>query len=410
MRIAIVVGSFPTISETFIVNQINSLIEEVHEVEVFSYRKMQVEHVHPSITKFDLLERVHYFKKRGNSTLKNWFYLFKWFLKNAFHIQWGDFLYSLNFLIHGRQALSLELFFAAQWFLSHKEFDILHVHFGPHAEKIAALKAKGFLKNSKLISTFHGFDLIPNNSEVYNERYNNLIKESTAFTVNSPYLKNILSELKVKAAQIHILPVGLDTSDFKRNMLKKRSSFRILFCGRLIKLKGPDIALDIFIELRRRGHKTVELTMIGDGPLREEICEKIRVEELENSVLFLGALSQEFVKLEMNSADIFLMPGIHDPLTGRAETQGLVLQEAQAMELPVILSDVGGMKYGVLHNETGFVVNEGDVGSFADAVESLMKDNRLCKTMGKNGRKYVVANFDNKILYSKLIKIYQSAL
>ena len=84
-------------------------------------------------------------------------------------------------------------------------------------------------------------------------------------------------------------------------------------------------------------------------------------------------------------SDLFVFPGIHDK-HGRAETQGLVLQEAQAMELPVIVSDVGGMKYGMINDITGFVVEEKNIAGFVDKIELLIADKELRKEMGKQGR------------------------
>lgn len=411
LRIAIVVGTFPTISETFIVNQINSLIEAGHKVQVFAYKKGDTKYIHSSIKTHALLGNVVYFQKKNQSLAKRYFIFLKWIFQNVFNIRWREFFKALNVFKHGKKALKLDVYFASQWFLVGGKFDIIHIHFGQIAQRIAVLKSLGFIKDSKLIASFHGFDLIPNNVENYNTRYATLLQECDAFTVNSVYLEDILKELKVKSRDIYILPVGLDTAYFKKIESEKNVRFfNMLFCGRLIKLKGPDVAIDILIELRRRGNKMVKLTIVGGGRLENKIMDEIKRQQLDNVVSVEGALTQDFVKEKMNSAHILLMPGIHDPITKRAETQGLVLQEAQAMELPVIISDVGGMKYGIIHNETGYIVKEGDVSGFADAIEKLISNEELRANMGKNGREYVVANFDNKVLYDKLISIYRNIL
>ena len=103
----------------------------------------------------------------------------------------------------------------------------------------------------------------------------------------------------------------------------------------------------------------------------------------------------------------FLFPGIHEKGTGRAETQGLVIQEAQAMELPVVVSDAGGMKYGLLDGVSGFVVQEGDIEGFAEKIELLINNGQLRVTMAKAGRNFVVQTFDTRILGDKLMQIYE---
>jgi len=85
------------------------------------------------------------------------------------------------------------------------------------------------------------------------------------------------------------------------------------------------------------------------------------------------------------------------------------VQEAQAMELPVIVSDVGGIKFGLLPNESGFVIKEGDIDAFAKAVEKLILNPNLKAKMGKNGRGFVCTFFDSRVLVSKLLSIYYRA-
>src|SRR5690606_21303860 len=111
--------------------------------------------------------------------------------------------------------------------------------------------------------------------------------------------------------------------------------------------------------LRDKIDKEFELLIIGDGPDYNFLQSMINDLNLENIATLLGSMTQERIKDYFSSSDIFLFPGICDPDTRRCETQGLVIQEAQAMEVPVVVSDVGGMKYGLIDGVTGFVVKEG---------------------------------------------------
>lgn len=405
MRIAIVVGSFPTISETFIVNQIISLINAGHHVTIFAYKKTSIKQIHGSITEFNLLDQVQYFQKNGSSRKKKYAYFLRWIGKNFLRIRWDKFFKSITTYVNGDKIFSLNIFFESQWFLNNKPFDIVHVHFGHNAERIAKLKSKGFLDDARLIATFHGFDLIPEQTEQYKLKYRNLFKEASLFTVNAQYLFQILESIRGKE-NVSILPVGLDTNYFRRKtkMLLK-DPYTLIFCGRLIELKGPFVALDIMEELFLENLNVV-LRIIGDGPLRESIYEEIKRRGLSDKVILLGALSQEEIIEEFEKAHIFLMPGIKDPRTQRAESQGLVIQEAQAMELPVVVSDVGGMKYGLLPGETGFVVEKEDIRGFVRAIEKLIKQPSLIQEMGKKGREFVVAHYDNEVLCNQLLALY----
>jgi colanic acid/amylovoran biosynthesis glycosyltransferase len=107
----------------------------------------------------------------------------------------------------------------------------------------------------------------------------------------------------------------------------------------------------------------------------------------------------------MNAADLFLFPGIIDK-NGRCEAQGLVVQEAQAMKLPVIVSNVGGMKEGIVDNKTGFVVKENDINGFVEKLEFLINNSNKKEAMGEAARAFVVKNYDSTILGEQLLYLY----
>jgi colanic acid/amylovoran biosynthesis glycosyltransferase len=152
----------------------------------------------------------------------------------------------------------------------------------------------------------------------------------------------------------------------------------------------------------------LKLVIIGEGILRSTLEELIMEYNISDKVILKGAMSQLEIKEEMNAACMLLMPGIIDSKTQNVETQGLVIQEAQAMELPVVISDVGGMKYGVLEGKSGFVIKEADIIGFANIIEQLILDPVTANKMGVAGREFVIANYDNKVINDKLLAIYNS--
>lgn len=409
LKIAIVVGFFPTISETFIVNQINALLEAGHKVSLLAYKQQDLQIKHSSYDRYNLLEHVTYFKPFPKHKAKRVVHFFNWLLSQK-DISLKRVFKTMNVFKFGALASSFKLFYEMQWFLQTHEFDIIHAHFGHNAKRIAYLKSLGFLENSKLIATFHGYDLVPNNEDFYKEEYKHLLAQSDAFTVNTPYLKQLITPLQ-PMCPIHILPVGLDTSYFKNESTELASSFfKIVFCGRFVALKGPNIAIDILKELHQRGFTKVQLHLIGDGELLSNLKAQVSKLKLNEFVSFYGEVSQDKIKEIFDNADVFLLPGIKDPNNHTAETQGLVIQEAQAMGLPVVVSNVGGMKYGLLDGETGFVVNAGDTVSFANALERLILNPDLKKSMGVKGVDFVKANYDNSILLKQLLELYSQVL
>lgn len=410
-KIAFIVKYFPTLSETFIINQINGLIDAGCQVAIYSYIKLDHQISHNSLELHKLLQRVSYFIKPPESKLKRLFVFIKWVVQHLPVINWRLFFKTLNFLKYGKEAWTLKLFFEAQWFLKNNDIEFIHAHFGMNGNRMAYLKAMGIIPNMPLVTTFHGYDLAPNEIENYSIDYAYLLKYGNAFTVNTPYLETLFKKINKNHKSCHILPVGLDTSFFKRTHPKiEKGHFDLIFCGKLIALKGPDIAIDIVKGLHDKGYSQVRLHLIGKGELLESLQERARSYKLQDHVLFHGAVSQETFKKHLEDADVLILPGRYDAESGRAETQGLVIQEAQAMELPVVVSDVGGMKYGLKANETGFVIQEEKIEEFIAAIEKFISEPELKQRMGKLGRTLVKERYDTKILTDQLLEIYGKAI
>lgn len=411
-HIAIVVNYFPTISQTFIVNQINSLIAAGIEVKLYAYQEVNLPVIHASIKAHDLLHTVTYFVKPPTSKFVRIGTFLKWTYKHFNNIKWPLYFKTLNVLKYGKDAYTLKLFFEAQWFLVPNTTSLIHAHFGMVGNRIAYLKAKGILPNEiPLITTFHGYDLVPNELKTYKKSYAYLLEKANTFTVNTPYLEGILQQLIGNEKNCNILPVGLDTTFFKKNKETKDASvFKLVFCGKLFPLKGPDLAITIVKKLHDLGYTQVVLHVIGDGVLFSDLKQQIEEKQLQDAVFLHGKQTQESIKEIYAQSDVFILPGRVEDKTGRAETQGLVIQEAQAMELPVVVSDAGGMKYGLLPNKSGFVITEGDVNGFVVAIEKLIHDPHLKEKMGKAGRDFIEKNYDNHVLLVKLLAIYRGSM
>ncbi len=411
-RIAIVVGYFPTVSQTFIVNQINGLLDVGADISLFAYKGVEDAVVHESLNKHDLPNKVSYFTPAPKSKLKRIGVFLNWTIEHFNRINWKLFFRSLNVIKYGKDAYTLKLFFESQWFLVDNDFSLIHAHFGMNGNRIAYLKSRNILKAStRLITTFHGFDLKPNNLKTYIEKYKYLLENTDALTVNTPYLGNLLEKINNGKKPIHILPMGLDTGFFKKESHKKEDLFfDIVFCGKLIPLKGPDLAIQVTGRLRDLGFGNIHLHIVGDGEIKTDLIKMVEDMKLQEQVYFKGSLTQQDLKNLLDSADVFILPGRYEPQNGRAETQGLVLQEAQAMQVPVVISDVGGMKYGVVNKKTGFIVKEEDVNVMADAIKRLIEDPKLRQQMGKNAREFVESNYDSGNLAEKLVEIYEDTL
>lgn len=402
MKIAIVLHTFPVVSETFIVNKICSLLDNNHEVVIFALNKGDDTFLHQSIKDYYLLDKVNYYTKRPSNKLKRFGLFFKSFFSgNVLQV-----LKTINVFKFGVKALSLQYFYRNQWFLRKNEFDVIHCHFAQLGLFVAQLKRDGFLNNERLVTSFHGVDISPDKIEQYKKNYRVLFMHMHTCTYNSEYSLQILQQINSQYSGYKFLPVGLDTNLFKpKHQQKSDEIFRVLFCGRLVSFKGPDIAVEIVQQLI--SNYKVHLTIVGHGELYDVLQQKIRTNNLEPYITLKGSLAQEEIISLMNQSDAFLLPGIVDS-NGRAENQGLVIQEAQSMTLPVVVSDAGGMKYGLIDDVTGYVVPSKNIDGFVEKLERLISNEGLRATMGKAARDYVVTTYDNQVLYNQLISYYKN--
>lgn len=128
MKVAFIVGRFPVLSETFIVNQITGLIDRGHEVDIYADESGDISKVHPDIDKYRLLDRTYYLPKVPDSYFRRVIRAIGLLLANAFSSPLRT-LRSLNVLKYGRQALSLWLLYSITPSFK-KPYDIIHCQFG----------------------------------------------------------------------------------------------------------------------------------------------------------------------------------------------------------------------------------------------------------------------------------------
>jgi colanic acid/amylovoran biosynthesis glycosyltransferase len=166
---------------------------------------------------------------------------------------------------------------------------------------------------------------------------------------------------------------------------------RLLSVGRLVPKKGHDHQLAAAALLKSWG-VPFTLRIVGDGPLRNELQQRIDHDGLGSSVTLCGVLPPERVEEEYRWADIFWHTGVIDP---QGDRDGIpnVIPEAFAHCLPVISSRTAGPMEAVMHETTGLIVNVSDALELAGAVKRLAGDSTLRQQLGENGRHWVKENF-----------------
>lgn len=404
MKIAFIVSGFPTLSETFILNQITGLLDLGHEVDIFARSYPEDQKIHPDIVKYHLLERTQYFEPPQEDKLK------RIFRTIGMSIKIGCknpiiFLKSLCKLRYCRNELHLNILYPLLLFLDSPAYDIIHCHFGPNGNLGALLKWLGI--KGKLVTMFHGYD-IRSGIEMGGNIYHKLFKIGDCLLAISDYnYKNLIS-FGADPQKVVFHSVGIDLNTFsdkwESGKLHQPRPIIILTVARLVKEKGLQYGIQSVSKLLERNPMLcLKYHIVGDGPLEKELINLVEKLSLNKIVYFLGGMTQEDVIREMKKAHIFLLPSVEEALP-------VVLMEAQAVGLPIVATSVGSVYQDVSVGKSGFLVPERDVDALAGKLEYLILHPEVWPEMGRAGRKYVEEHYDSKKLNMKLVKIYEDIL
>lgn len=402
MRIAFVVGTFPNLSETFVLNQITGLLDRGHEVEIIAHvcTVNPEEKVHPDVEKYQLMKRVRYINIPKNKFVR----VFKaiWLIARNFHKSPLKIIKSLNVFKYGKKALSLRLLYTLIPFLD-EDFDIIHCHFGPNGIIGAYLKEIGI--NGKLVTTFHGYDMSAYVLRYGMNVYKNLFSKGDLFMPVSEYWKRKLIEMGCEKRKIIVHHMGINLERFKFFERRKSEIVKILSVGRLVEKKGHEYAIRALAKIINK-HKNVIYQIVGDGPLRGKLESLVRDLGIENYVKLLGPVDEEELLNIYKESHIFILPSVTSR-EGDQEGIPVVLMEAQATGLPVISTQHSGIPEVVINGKSGFLVPEKDVNALAEKLEYLIEHPEIWPKMGYAGRKYVEEHYDIDKLNDQLVEIYR---
>jgi len=139
----------------------------------------------------------------------------------------------------------------------------------------------------------------------------------------------------------------------------------LLFVGRLVSVKGADVAIEALRRLRERGIETT-LTICGDGPERATLERQVEQAEISGTVTFEGWTEPDELAAHYRTAELLLAPSRYEPF-------GIVALEAIASGCPVVAARTGGLPEAV--GDCGLLVPPDDPEALADAAERALRSN-----------------------------------
>lgn len=270
------------------------------------------------------------------------------------------------------------------------EIGVWHAHYAiPNA--VAALLGRSMLPPEKrfcLITTLHGTDITLVGSHPSFYRSTQYAMESScAVTAVSDWLSRETErefDLKEAVRTIHNF---LDASRFhtkktNRYTLASPEEKIIMHLSNFRPVKRVTDVVRVF--KRILDDIPARLIMVGDGPERLSASGVARQLGVDDKITYLGNCSN--IEDLLPCADLIIQPSEH-------ESFGLVPLEAMACEVPVVVTNSGGVTEVVTHGETGYLCEVGDIESMAEYGRKILSDPALAASLGKRGRERALENF-----------------
>jgi len=204
----------------------------------------------------------------------------------------------------------------------------------------------------------------------------------------------------ISRSKIETIPYGVVCEGFNRATPK--DSVDMLAMGSLYKRKGYDVLIEAWSEIASEFPDST-LHILGNGPLREYLDQRIAELDIEDSVKFHGFVDRETVVEMLSSVRAFVHPS-------RSEGFPHVRLEAMASACPVIATNVTGASEMIRHGTDGLVVPTGEYGPLAAAMAELLSDPEKAQTMGENALRHAKNEFDWNDISEKFIEIYEEEL
>lgn len=275
-----------------------------------------------------------------------------------------------------------------QKFLIKNEIDLVLCNFGTQGANVTPACVKTGLPQ---IVYFYGYDAyIYSVLKKYKKRYAFMFAHASKLLVVSQDLLFQLVKLGAPKDKIIINPCGFDINDFGRAYPEK-SDKRLLFVGRFVEKKAPDLLLRAFDKTVKEV-PDAQLIMIGGGELNTEVVSLIASLKLEKSVQLMGFQPPEIVTKEIQKARAYVQHS-RTAKDGDSEGTPVSIVEASGSGLPVVSTRHGGIKETVIDGITGFLVDEGDWESMANYMVKLLNDPVLAGKMGVAGRDHILKNY-----------------
>jgi glycosyltransferase involved in cell wall biosynthesis len=255
--------------------------------------------------------------------------------------------------------------------------------------KISKVKKKRYLRYNPIFILYVYFR--------FKQRKNSL-KKMDFFIAISNFMKNLLRNEGISKERIAVVPNPVELKEFFNLQSKKHKIPKILFLGAYETFKGPQILLEALKDLKDEKFKC---DFYGSGSLKERLERMVKNFKVEDKVKINNPVEYSEIPGLYEQHDLIVFPSLWPEPFGR------IAIEAMAAGKPIIASKIGGIVDIIENGKNGFLTKPGDYKELRKNLEKLIKNKKLRKKIGKEGRKSVREKYAVNIISKKMNNIYK---
>ncbi len=364
-RIAYIVLRFPTLSETFIVREINALRTRGWEIGIYPLWRDNPAQVHPDVP--PLQPSVRW---RHPLSINAILACVRMLIKRPRRYLSSLALITCELPKQPRRVVtSLALFpviVSMAEDLERNRIRHVHAHFASYPTLAALIVHR--LTGISYSFTAHAFDLYVNPSHLPNK-----VSDATFIVAISEYNQRLLQPHLGIRTSTHVIHCGVEVPT---ELPRTCSGSREIVCvARLEEKKGHRYLIDACDVLKQRGI-SFHCTIVGGGPELERLRSQVSALHLDDCVDLVGPQTSERVQEYLATAAVFALPSIVT-CSGNAEGIPVALMEAMAAGVAVVSTATTGVPELVVDDETGLLVQPEDIVGLADSIQRLLDDSGL---------------------------------
>lgn len=225
-------------------------------------------------------------------------------------------------------------------------------------------------------------------------------RDAGAVTYVSHWCRSLLRPAFGDGPRHVMLPPAVDAADYHAGIRGAAVRMRwgigdaplVVCVSRLVERKGQDRLIDAMPALRERVPGT-RLMVVGGGPYREALEARAEAAGIADAVAFTGLVDDEELPAHFAAADVFAMPCRERHRGLEVEAFGIVFTQAQAVGVPVVAGDIGGVPDTLVDGRTGVLVDGRNQAAVTAAVGDLLADADRRMIMGAEAAEFVASGF-----------------